>query len=155
MMVRTPDRYFFAKGTSEGKTKLNSFDRALINAGIGDTNLIRLSSIVPPFCREIEPVKLPGGSLIPIAYASYSSEQPGEIIAASVAIGIPEDDSLPGLIMEYSTAREAEYVEKVARDMVLEGFRYRERKLKEIKSVVVSTRVESIATVFAGIVLWY
>ncbi|MBW6515717.1 MAG: arginine decarboxylase, pyruvoyl-dependent [Candidatus Cloacimonetes bacterium] len=155
MMVRTPDKYFFAKGASEGITKLNSFDKAIINAGIGDTNLIRLSSIVPPSCREIEPVKLPGGALIPTAYASYTSENPGEIISASVAIGIPEDDSLPGLIMEYSAAREPEYVEKFARDMVTEGFLYRNRKLKDIKSVVVSIKVESIATVFAGIVLWY
>jgi len=155
MMVKTPDKYFFAKGASEGLTRLNSFDQALIKAGIGDTNLIRLSSIVPPACQEIKPVALPGGAFIPTAYASQTSDKPGEIISAAVAIGIPEDDSLPGLIMEYSAAREAEDVEQYARNMVTEGFRYRNRKLKEIKSTVVSAKVENIATVFAGIVLWY
>ena len=154
-MARTPDKYFFAKGAAEGLTKLNSFDQALIQAGIGDTNLIRLSSIVPPACQEIEPVRLPGGAFIPTAYASLTSDKPGEIISAAVAIGIPEDDSLPGLIMEYSAPKDAENVELYARNMVIEGFRYRNRKLKEIKSTVVSATVENITTVFAGIVLWY
>lgn len=155
MMTATPTKYFFAKGFSEGLTKLNSFDNALIAAGIGDTNLIRLSSIVPPSCREIEPLKLPGGAFIPTAYASLTSDEPGQIISAAVAIGIPEDDRLAGLIMEFSSPREADYVEEFSRQMVKEGFRYRNRGLKEIKSVVVSTKVEKIATVFAGVVLWY
>jgi arginine decarboxylase len=155
MMVKTPNKYFFAKGAAEGLTKLNSFDQALINAGIGDTNLIRLSSIVPPACQEISPVNLPGGAFIPVAYAALTSENPGEIISAAVAIGIPEDDSQPGLIMEYSASRDAEQVEEFARNMVREGFRYRKRELREIKSVVVSTQVDKTATVFAGIVLWY
>lgn len=155
MMVKTPDKYFFAKGAAEGPTKLNSFDKALINAGIGDTNLIKLSSIVPPACKEIEPLILPGGTFVPVAYASMTSELPGEIISASVAIGIPADGTQTGLIMEYSAANDPEQVENFAREMVIEGFRYRNRVLKEVKSVVITTRVELIATVFAGIVLWY
>lgn len=154
-MVTTPNKYFFVSGAAEGLTKLNSFDQALINADIGDTNLIRLSSIVPPASQEISPVKLPGGAFIPIAYASLTSDNPGEIISAAVAIGIPEEETLPGVIMEYSAARDSHFVEKFARDMVTEAFRYRNRKLKEIKSTVVSTTVEKIATAFAGIVLWY
>ncbi len=155
MMVKTPSKFFFAKGAAEGLSMLNSFDQALINAGIGDTNLIRLSSIIPPACQKTEPVALPGGAFVPTAYAAYTSNKPGEIISAAVAVGIPEDNSLAGLIMEYSAPREANYVEKFAREMVTEGFRYRERDLREIRSVVISTQVDKIATVFAGIVLWY
>jgi arginine decarboxylase len=154
-MVQTPNSYFFVKGTSEGLTKLNSFDKALINSGVGDTNLIRLSSIVPPACEEIKVCSLPGGALIPIAYASLTSDNPGEMISAAVAIGIPEDETQPGVIMEYSAVSEAKPVEDMARKMVIEGFRYRNRALKEVKSIVITTKVESIATVFAGIVLWY
>jgi pyruvoyl-dependent arginine decarboxylase (PvlArgDC) len=57
--------------------------------------------------------------------------------------------------MEYSAVSEAKPVEDMARKMVIEGFRYRNRALKEVKSIVITTKVESIATVFAGIVLWY
>lgn len=155
MMVKTPNKYFFVKGSAEGLTKLNAFDKALINAGIGDTNLVRLSSIVPPNCEESPLIKIPPGSLIPVAYAGLTSNNAGEIISAGVAIGIPEDDSLAGLIMEYSAAAPDNVVEEMVKKMVKEGFRYRERALKEVKTAVISTEVDSIAAVFAGIVLWY
>lgn len=35
-------------GESEGKTLLSAFDRALVNAGIHNFNLIPLSSVIPP-----------------------------------------------------------------------------------------------------------
>jgi arginine decarboxylase len=34
-------------GAAEGLTKLSAFDKALFNAGIGNYNLIRLSSVIP------------------------------------------------------------------------------------------------------------
>jgi len=52
---------------------LNAFDMALLDAGVGDTNLVRMSSIVPPSCKEVEGMLLPKGGLIPIAYGSISS----------------------------------------------------------------------------------
>jgi len=155
MMSPTPNAYFFVKGCSEGLTKLNSFDKALIEAGIGDTNLIRLSSIVPPKCEETKKLKLPGGAFVPIAYASLTSEEPGKNISAAVAIGIPEDETQAGLIMEHSAFAAPQEVEEMARKMVIEGFRYRNRTLKEVKSIVITAEVKSICTVFAGIVLWY
>lgn len=155
MMVQTPTKYFFAKGFSEGQTRLNSFDNALIRAGVGDTNLIRLSSIVPPGCQQVEPIKLPGGALIPVAYSALTSDDPGTIISASVAIGIPKDDTLAGVIMEYSDKNRPDEVEAKTIQMVIDAFAFRDRELKEIKSIVISTEVVNIATVFAGIVLWY
>ncbi len=35
-------------GESEGKTLLSAFDRALLNAGIHNFNLIPLNSVIPP-----------------------------------------------------------------------------------------------------------
>ncbi len=34
-------------GRAEGPTKLNAFDNALLDAKIGDVNLIKVSSILP------------------------------------------------------------------------------------------------------------
>ena len=34
-------------GKSEGPSKLNAFDNSLLDAGIGDVNLIKVSSIIP------------------------------------------------------------------------------------------------------------
>lgn len=154
-MVKTPDIYCLVKGTAEGRTPLNAFDNALLEAGVGDTNLVRMSSIVPPSCEEVSAVSLPGGSLVPIAYASYDSRNPGEIISAAIAVGIPEDPALPGVIMEHEAALPLDEVEAKVRQMVVDAFDYRKRKLKEIKSTGIQHTVENCGAVFAAAVLWY
>src|SRR5262249_17098555 len=35
-------------GSAEGTTELNAFDNALLAAGIGNINLVKVSSILPP-----------------------------------------------------------------------------------------------------------
>lgn len=46
-------------GKSEGPTKLNAFDNALLDAGIGNVNLIPVSSIIPASAKivELPPIK--------------------------------------------------------------------------------------------------
>jgi len=41
-------------GRSEGPTRLNAFDNALLDAGIGDVNLITVSSILPKDTEIVE-----------------------------------------------------------------------------------------------------
>ena len=53
MIIKTPTHYFLVSGASEGFTSLNAFDGALLSAGIGDTNIVKMSSIVPPRCQLI------------------------------------------------------------------------------------------------------
>src|SRR5205085_2599580 len=43
----TPNRLWLAAGSSEGTTELNAFDNALLAGGIGNLNLIKVSSVVP------------------------------------------------------------------------------------------------------------
>ena len=155
MMVNTPNKYFLVKGSGDGNTLLNAFDFALLNAGVGDTNLVRMSSILPPKCKEIPAIKLPKGALIPIAYAEISSNNTGATISAAVAVGIPLDDTEPGVIMEYEAEASLKEVEDVVTNMVKDAFAYRKRELKEIKMSSVTTVVEKNSSVFAGLVLWY
>ena len=79
-------------------TLLNSFDNALLEAGIGNVNLVRISSILPP--GGIRPDMVIPGSLVPTAYGYVISEKPGEKIAACVGIGFSSDTF--GVIMEYA-----------------------------------------------------
>ena len=106
MIIKTPTHYFLVSGASEGYTPLNAFDGALLQAGIGNTNIVKMSSIVPPHCQLIAPIALPPGALVPTAYASITSDVPGEIISAGVAVALPEDENQNGLIMEYSAKGE-------------------------------------------------
>jgi len=154
MIIKTPTKYFFVTGTGEGSMPLNAFDGALLDSGAGNCNLVRMSSILPPFCQQIEPVNLPFGALVPVAYGSITSALPGEKIAAGVAIGIPKDESLPGLIMEYSARGHKEDIEEIVCNMADEGLKKRGFEIKKIKSAVIEHTVELTGAVFAGVVLW-
>lgn len=151
----TPNVYCLVKGSGEGFMPLNAFDQALLNAGVGDTNLVRMSSIVPPAAEEVHDLKLPLGGLIPVAYAIYNSSKKDEIISASIAIGIPEDPELSGVIMEHEDALPLSNVEQTVTDMVVDAFKYRNRKLKEVKTIGIEHVVIEHGAVFAGAVLWY
>jgi len=155
MLVQTPTKYFLTAGASEGFMPLNAFDGALLDAGVGNTNLVKMSSILPPACTLITPVKLPYGALVPVAYAAISSQLPGEKIAAAVAVCIPEDSSKPGLIMEYSAKGHKEEVEDIVRNMALEGMKMRGEKVKEVKSISKEHKIEHTGAVWAGVVLWF
>jgi len=156
MIIKTPSKYFLVSGASDGYSLLNAFDGALLASGVGDTNLVRMSSILPPGCVELDPkpLPLPQGALVPVAYATISSDVPGTIISSAVAVGIPEDSALAGLIMEFSAKREKEYVEYQVKRMVVEGMKLRNRAIKEIKSVSATFEVKTIGATFAAVVLW-
>ena len=156
MIIKTPTKFFLVSGSSEGFSLLNAFDGALLASGVGDTNLVRMSSILPPGCEEVKPppVPLPQGALVPTAYASLYSDVAGEVISAAVAIGIPKDGSLAGLIMEYSARAEEGIVVNQVKKMVEKGMELRSREIREIKAISATYRVAKIGAVFAGVVLW-
>ena len=154
MIVATPTKYFMAHGCAEGVTELNAFDAALLRAGVGDTNLVRVSSILPPGCEEMEPPPLPPGALVPAAYASVTSAVPGEVITAAVAIALPEDEAHPGLIMEHHGHAPRAGVEEEARRMAEAGMAHRGVSIREIRSVAAELVVMDTGAAFAGVILW-
>jgi arginine decarboxylase len=154
VIFKTPTQYFLVSGASEGYTPLNAFDGALLQAGIGNTNIVKMSSIVPPHCKAISPIPLPPGSLVPAAYAYITSDVPGEIISAGVAVALPEDENQNGLIMEYSAKGERSEIEEIVRNMAVEGMRVRGWKIKDLKSVAIEYRIKKIGAALAAVVLW-
>lgn len=153
-MLVTPKRYFLVSSSAEGPTNLNVFDNCLIEAGIGDTNLIKMSSIVPPYCRKSEPVPIPPGSFLPVAYAFHGSGIPGEIISAAVAVALPMEDDEAGLIMEAGGAISRREAEDTVSRMAEAGFMKRRRRIKKILIEAVEHRVSVKGGVFAAVVLW-
>jgi arginine decarboxylase len=156
VIIKTPTKFFLVKGSSEGFSLLNAFDGALLVSGVGDTNLVRMSSILPPGCEEIKPapVPLPQGALVPTAYASLYSDVPGEVISAAVAIGIPKDTNRAGLIMEYSARAEEKVVLEQVKKMAVKGMELRNRAIKDIMAISATCKIVSIGAVFAAVVLW-
>jgi arginine decarboxylase len=146
--------YFFCCGSAEAPTPLNAFDAALLDAGIGNTNLIKISSILPPSCREITlPEVFSIGILLPTAWVSFNSNSTNEQISAAVALAIPQDLSLPGVIMEHAGAGSAKGIERYAREQAKAAMQIRGISSFEIKSISISHQVVSCGTVFAAIVL--
>ncbi|OGP62579.1 MAG: arginine decarboxylase, pyruvoyl-dependent [Deltaproteobacteria bacterium RBG_13_53_10] len=154
MIFKTPTQYFLVSGASDGTTPLNAFDGALLQAGIGNTNIVKMSSIVPPHCQRISPIALPPGALVPAAYAALTSDLPGEIISAGVALALPYDEDQNGLIMEYSAKGDRSKIEETVRNMAMEGMKLRGWETKELKSVAIEYKIKKIGAVLAAVVLW-
>ena len=118
-------------GTAEGATPLNAFDNALLAAGIGNINLIKVSSILPPDVPVIELPKIKLGALIPTAYAAMTSETPGETVAAAVGYAVPDDPAKNGVIMEFHGLASRAEAERQIHRMLEEAFQVRGETIRE------------------------
>ncbi|PYN98544.1 MAG: arginine decarboxylase, pyruvoyl-dependent [Candidatus Rokuibacteriota bacterium] len=140
-------------GHAEGGTPLNAFDNALLAAGIGNINLIKISSILPPDVPVIELPKIKPGALIPTAYAAVTSEIPGERLAAAVGYAIPDDPAKNGVIMEFHGHGTREQAERAIEAMLEEAFRVRGEPIREMKVFAVEHIVERAGCALAAITL--
>ncbi|MCX7831483.1 MAG: arginine decarboxylase, pyruvoyl-dependent [Actinobacteria bacterium] len=152
-MWKTPTKITLVKGDGEGDTFLTAFDRALLNAGIGDFNLIKVSSIVPPGARFVELPDIPKGALVPTVYSKIESAIHGEVISACVGAGVSEEGL--GLLYEFSHQGTAAAAEEIVRNMIEEGMAMRGLKLKEVKIVSAEHKVEKIGCAICAAVMWW
>ncbi|OPY57024.1 MAG: pyruvoyl-dependent arginine decarboxylase [Pelotomaculum sp. PtaU1.Bin035] len=152
-MLPTPKKYFVTAGSSEGKNNLTAFDNALLKGGIGNLNLMRVTSILPPGVQYCPDMKIPPGSLVPTAYGFIISDIPGELIAAAVGVGFSKDTF--GVIMEYSGKCSKEDAEKTIENMLKEAFETRGMELAGTKIAATEHRVEKIGCALAAVPLWY
>ncbi len=152
-MLPTPRKYFVTAGSAAGENHLNAFDNALLIAGIGNLNLLKVSSILPPGVRYCPEMKIPSGSLVPTAYGCIISGVPGEIISAAVGVGLSQDTF--GVIMEFSGKKSKDYAEKTIKRMLENAFGARGMRLEEIKIASTEHKVETIGCALAAVVLWY
>jgi arginine decarboxylase len=152
-VLPTPRKVKLAVGAAEGGSRLTAFDKALLAAGIGNLNLVRVSSILPPGCVPEDDFSVPPGSLTPTAYGSLTCDEPGRQIAAAIALGWGGDDF--GVIMEFSGfCGRAEAEERVA-VMVHEAFSARGRPVGRLEVRAVVHTVQRLGAVVAAAVLWY
>jgi arginine decarboxylase len=141
-------------GAAEGPSRLNAFDNALLTAGIGDLNLVKISSVLPAGAVERAVITAAAGALVPTAYGAVESQVAGERIAAAVAVGLPADGG-SGVIFEYSGRTTATEAERAVRAMAVEAFRQRGRELAEVRSKSVEHTVEGIGCVIAAVALGF
>lgn len=149
-------RAVLLSSNAEGCTKLNAFDNALLNAGIGNANLVRLSSVVPENVEWLNNVPdFPMGTVLFAVYSHIESDEEGARISAAVGVGIRSSKEMffhgdcsessgihssggagGGLIYEFSGFCDAEYAAGKVKEMLSEGFAVRDWKISEIKVAV-------------------
>jgi len=152
-MTKTVSLAAATTGHAEGGTALNAFDNALLAAGIGNINLIKISSILPPDVPVVELPKIKPGALVPTAYAAITSETPGETVTAAVGYALPDDPTKNGVIMEFHGVATRDEAERQIRAMLDEAFRVRGEPIAEMRVVAVDHRVERIGCALAAITL--
>jgi arginine decarboxylase len=154
MMLTPPNLLWLTDGHAEGETKLNAFDNALIAAGVGHWNLVKVTSVAPAAANvTTEPILIEAGAVVPAVLASTVSERPGELITACIGIGLGAGSH--GMIMEHSGVGAPSDMEPIVRQMVKESF---ERRGLELETLIVRSvchTVVSVGASVAAVVLWW
>jgi arginine decarboxylase len=122
-----PQKVFFTKGVGRHKDYLQSFELALRSARVERCNLVNVSSILPPRCRRTtasEGMKLlEPGSLTFVVMARNATNEPNRLIAASIGVAQPVEESAYGYLSEHHSfgetdERAGEYAEDLAATML-------------------------------------
>ncbi|MEW6447243.1 MAG: arginine decarboxylase, pyruvoyl-dependent [Bacillota bacterium] len=150
-----PTKFKLVSATAEGEERLTAFDKAIFKAGVGNCNLIKVSSILPPRSRLDNNINLIPGALVPIAYGFITSDIPGEVISAAAAVGLAQDPDSYGIIIEHSGRAPGNEIKAKTIRMVEEAFSFRSLPLKQIIVECVEHKVIKQGCAFAGVVLWY
>lgn len=137
-------------GKDEGPTKLNAFDNALADAGIGDVNLIKVSSMLAGNAEVERLPKLKAGAMVNCVLSEITSNKTGDEIAAVIAVAIGEK---LGCVVETTG------INKSTNDLIDEAKMMVEYMMDkrgvEIKDLIVessTTTVEKTASVVASVV---
>lgn len=143
-------RIAIVSGKDEGPTKLNAFDNALTDAGIGDVNLIKVSSMLSGNAEITELPKLKAGAMVNCVLSEVTSDNPGDEISAVVAVAIGEE---LGCVVETTG------INKNKTDLINEAefmVKYMmEKRGVEIQNLIVESstaKVENTASVVASVV---
>src|SRR6478672_10057416 len=120
-----PKMMFFTKGKGIHKDYLTSFELALRDASISDLNLVSVSSIKPPQCKIVNKEEgrkyLKPGQIVFTVMAKSATNEPNRLIAASIGLARPADDTQYGYLSEHhSTGETAQKAGDYAEDMSME-----------------------------------
>jgi len=97
-----PRKVFFVSGMGTHPENLESFEVALLDAGIEKFNLVTVSSILPPKCeivsREEGLKELSPGEVVFCVMSRISSNEPRRMLSTSVGCALPQGINKHGYI---------------------------------------------------------
>jgi len=126
-MSLVPKKVFFVKGKGFHKIKLAAFEQALRDAGIEKFNLVKVSSILPPYCIEIDKEDglkqiRPGQVLYSVISRAYSNKF-NDLISAAIGVAKPAEKGNYGYLSEHhalniNPQEGGEFAENLAAEML-------------------------------------
>ena len=137
-------------GKNEGPTKLNAFDNALTDAGIGDINLIKVSSMLGENTEIVDLPQLKPGSMVNCVLSTLTSDKPGDEITA--VIGVAIGNELGCAVEITGINKKTEDLNNEAEFMVRYMMEKREVDIKELIIENATTTVKEIASVVASVI---
>lgn len=140
-------RIAIVSGKDEGPTKLNAFDNALSKAGIGDVNLIKVSSMLAENTKIETLPKLKAGSMVNCVLSEVTSDRPGDEITAVIAVAIGSE---LGCVVEASGINENKKdLEKKAGEMV--EYMMNKRNV-EIEKLIIESQTATVENIASAVV---
>ncbi|MGV9197666.1 MAG: pyruvoyl-dependent arginine decarboxylase [Promethearchaeia archaeon] len=126
-MSLVPKKVFFVKGKGYHQSKLASFEQALRDAEIEKFNLVKVSSILPPYCIEVDTSnglkQLNAGQIVYTVMSKASSNEYNRLISASIGVAKPADKGNYGYLSEHHSfggkrEKVGEFAEDIAAEML-------------------------------------
>ena len=125
-MSLVPKKIFYVKGKGiSSDSKLISFEQALRDAGIEKFNLVSVSSIIPPYCKEVSKTEglknLQTGQIVHAVLCKISSNIKNQIICSSIGVAKPLNKGTYGYLSEiHTTDQKPEILGKLSENLALE-----------------------------------
>lgn len=129
-------------GKDEGPTKLNAFDNALSDAGIGDVNLIKVSSMLGKNTEIVDLPALRPGAMVNCVLSEVTSDVFGEMITAVVAVAI--GDELGCVVEASGKDKDPEDLKNEAKEMVEYMM---DRRGVEIRNLIVESSTMTVSEI--------
>ncbi len=137
-------------GKSEGPTRLNAFDNALLDAGIGDVNLIKVSSIIPANAQIVKLPPLETGSTVNCVLSHRISNNRGDLISAVIAVAL--SDNMGCVAENGGINKDPKIIREDAIFMVEYMMRKRGEKIKNLIVEEINHKVKECGAVVAALV---
>lgn len=139
-LVQTPERYFVCSGSATSPVSdLNAFDQALLSAGVGEQNIVPVSSVLPVGIEEVEPEEIPRGAITHCVLAQQRGTE-GETISSGIAYAF-RGDGEGGYVAEGHGNMDRESLAEILEWKMNEIAGHRDVDLKEIRYQIEATKV--------------
>lgn len=129
-------KFFVVSGKGISRTsKLNAFDKALMDAGIAQCNLVPVSSILPEGAVEVKPKEIDIGSITFVVLGRCDGYGKG-IVGSGVAWAFVEDHNGRefGMVAEDDGCKTKKFLENSLEKMLLEMAEARRVTIKNMNS---------------------